>query len=39
MIQTLTLHQIAYPIGALQFRALRRELVDSGRMAERASLR
>jgi len=38
MIQTLTLHQIACPIGPLQFRALRRELVDSGRMAERASL-
>jgi uncharacterized protein (DUF885 family) len=29
------LYQIAYLIGALQFRALRRELVDSGRMAER----
>jgi len=29
------LYQIAYMIGGLQFRALRRELVDSGRMTER----
>ncbi len=30
------LYQAAYLIGGLQMRALRRELVDSGRMAERA---
>jgi uncharacterized protein (DUF885 family) len=29
------LYQIAYMIGGLQFRALRHELVDSGRMTER----
>jgi hypothetical protein len=29
------LYQLAYMTGALQFRALRRELVDSGRMGER----
>jgi uncharacterized protein (DUF885 family) len=30
------LYQIAYLIGALQFRALRREVVDGGRMNDRA---
>jgi uncharacterized protein (DUF885 family) len=29
------LYQAAYMLGALQFRALRRELVDSGRMTDR----
>ena len=29
------LYQVAYMIGGMQFRALRRELVDSGRMSER----
>jgi hypothetical protein len=29
------LYQVAYMMGGLQFRALRRELVDSGRMTER----
>jgi uncharacterized protein (DUF885 family) len=29
------LYQIAYMIGGLQFRALRKELVDSGRMREK----
>ena len=29
------LYQAAYMLGALQFRALRRELVDSGKMSER----
>jgi uncharacterized protein (DUF885 family) len=30
------LYQVAYMIGGLQFRALREELVESGRMSERA---
>jgi uncharacterized protein (DUF885 family) len=29
------LYQVAYMLGALQFRALHRELVDSGKMPER----
>ncbi|HKB14741.1 MAG TPA: DUF885 family protein, partial [Planctomycetota bacterium] len=30
------LYQVAYMIGGLQFRALRRDLVESGRMTDRA---
>ncbi|MGH7464859.1 MAG: DUF885 family protein, partial [Longimicrobiales bacterium] len=30
------LYQVAYMIGGMQFRALRRELVETGRMTERA---
>jgi uncharacterized protein (DUF885 family) len=30
------LYQVAYMIGGLQFRALRRELVESGRLSDRA---
>ena len=30
------LYQAAYLLGALQFRALRKELVDAGKMTERA---
>jgi uncharacterized protein (DUF885 family) len=30
------LYQAAYLLGAMQFRALRKELVDTGKMSERA---
>jgi uncharacterized protein (DUF885 family) len=30
------MYQAAYLVGAMQFRALRRELVDTGRMTDRA---